>query len=112
MIARIAKQAWDDTEGFIISIELILISTICVIGLITGWTAVRDAVVSELADVAAAMGVADQSVSVSAGQSKAAGSSFVDQPDHCDEQGDQAGSAASCIVFSAAPINEGTGLRL
>jgi len=107
MFARIAKQAWNDSDGFIISIELILISTICVIGLITGWTAVRDAVVSELADVAAAMSVADQSVSTSAGSSKAAGSQFIDQPDHCDEPGDPVGAAESCIIFSNPPTNEG-----
>lgn len=108
MLARIAKRVWDDSDGFIISIELILISTICVIGLITGWTAVRDAVVSELADVAAAIGVADQSVSTSAGAANAAGSSFIDQPDHCDEPGDPVGAAESCIVFSNPPSDEGS----
>ncbi|MCC9602742.1 hypothetical protein LOC67_19505 [Stieleria sp. JC731] len=43
---------WQDERGFVISIELILIVTIMVIGLIAGLTALRDAVVSELTDVA------------------------------------------------------------
>ena len=49
------KTLWNDEAGFIVSIELILIATIAIIGLITGMTAVRDAVVSELSDVAGAV---------------------------------------------------------
>ena len=41
-----------DDQGFIVSIELVLIATISIIGLIAGLTSVRDSVVSELADVA------------------------------------------------------------
>ncbi|MEZ5328855.1 MAG: hypothetical protein R3F19_27735 [Verrucomicrobiales bacterium] len=48
-------------SGFIISLELILISSILVIGLITGLVAVRDAVVTELGDVASAIGQTNQS---------------------------------------------------
>jgi len=47
--------------GFIVSIELILIATILVIGLIVGMTALRDATVAEYEDVAEAIGALDQS---------------------------------------------------
>lgn len=49
--------------GFIISLELILISSIVVIGSITGLVAVRNAVVTELGDVASAIGETNQSYS-------------------------------------------------
>ena len=47
--------------GFIVSIELMLIATILVIGMIVGMVAVRDAMVAELHDVAEALGEMDQS---------------------------------------------------
>lgn len=46
--------------GFIVSAELALITTIVVIGLIVGLVAVRDAVVTELHDIAEALGELDQ----------------------------------------------------
>ena len=60
----IASKIWNDDAGFIISIELILISTIVVIGLITGLAAVRNAIVSELSDVAGAISSLNQSYSI------------------------------------------------
>ena len=47
--------------GFIFSVELIFLVTICVIGLLVGWVAIRDAVVFELHDVAEAVGSVNQS---------------------------------------------------
>ena len=41
---RLALSLWNDDVGFIVSIELILIATIAVIGLMAGLTAIRDAV--------------------------------------------------------------------
>ncbi len=102
-----ARRIVRDQRGFIISIELILISTICVIGLIAGWTAVRDAVVSELSDVAGAMQTVNQSVSFADGAGSSAGSFFVDTLDHCDDNIDPVGAADNCIVFSDPPSNEG-----
>ncbi|MFK7769862.1 MAG: hypothetical protein AB8B55_21820 [Mariniblastus sp.] len=46
---------WKDDSGFIITMEIILIATITVLGLIVGLTAVRDALVAELSDVAEAI---------------------------------------------------------
>lgn len=55
------KKLRNRQGGFIISAELALITTILVIGLIVGLVAVRDAVVTELHDIAEAIGELDQS---------------------------------------------------
>jgi len=109
----IAKKLWDDEAGFVISIELILISTIVVIGLIAGLTAVRDAVVSELSDVAGAINEMNQSFTfngAAGATSASAGSSYTDQTDSIDAPEDAPGTPDNCILFTAPPIDEGTGL--
>ncbi len=103
---------WNDEAGFIVSIELILIATIAVIGLITGLTAVRDGVVSELSDVAGAVQDLNQCYMINgiAGHSAATcGSSFADATDWCDDAGDVADAADNCIVFDVAPTGEDGG---
>ena len=50
------KKLWLDEGGAIISAELVLVMVIVVIGMIVGLVALRDAVVTELADVATALG--------------------------------------------------------
>ena len=108
-------QIWNDDNGFIVSIELILIATIAVLGLITGMVAVRDAVVSELSDVAGAVQDVNQSytyngVSQTPGlhsDAASAGSSWTDLTDHCDTAEDVSGAADNCIVFTDAPSDEG-----
>lgn len=52
---RTLAKLWQDQSAFIITIELILIATITVIGLIVGLTAIRDALVSEMDDIAQAI---------------------------------------------------------
>ena len=47
--------------GFVITVELLLIVVILVMGLITGWTKVRDQSVAELMDTGSAIGAIDQS---------------------------------------------------
>ena len=42
------KNLWNDEAGFIVSVELILVAVILVIGLVTGLSAVRNAVLEEL----------------------------------------------------------------
>ena len=95
-----------DDNGFIVSIELVLISTIAVIGLVTGFTAVRDAVVSELSDVAGAMQDMNQSYSsagVTSATAQSAGSSFTDRRDFGDTIEDQSGRIDNCIsIFGVA----------
>lgn len=76
--------------GFIVSMELIFIATILVIGLITGWSAVRTAVVTELADVGQAVAVSVQSYEFSGAtghHARTSGSQYVDFVDSCDVEG-------------------------
>ncbi len=107
----IASKIWKDDAGFIISIELILVSTIVVIGLITGLAAIRNAVVSELSDVAGAIANLNQSYQLNGSSSPSgstAGSGFVDNTDSIDPPGDPVGEADNCIVFTAPPTDEGS----
>lgn len=50
-----------DDQGAVLSVELMMIGTVLVIGVLVGLKSVRDAVVTELADVAQAMSNANQS---------------------------------------------------
>lgn len=75
--------------GFIVTIELLLLASILVIGLIVGMTNVRDSVLAELSDVSEAIGGLDQSYTVSAvsnaaGTAATAGSIFIDAKDTVD----------------------------
>lgn len=64
MATGIGRLAADE-RGFVVSTELVLIATVGVLGLITAFTCVRDAVNAELQDVAAAIGSLNQSYSYS-----------------------------------------------
>lgn len=91
----IMRDLFEDDAGFVVSAELVLVSTILVIGMMTGLSEVQHAVVQELNDVADAMGELNQSYSYS-GFSKrkgrfglrpsaiTRGSRFIDQQDDCD----------------------------
>ena len=73
-------------RGFIVTIELLLLATILVIGLIVGMTNVRDSVLAELSDVSEAIGNLNQGYTVAAVANLAdtaatAGSAFSDLPD-------------------------------
>ncbi|MFK7770264.1 MAG: Flp family type IVb pilin [Mariniblastus sp.] len=109
-VVTICQNLWYDNSGFVVSIELVLIATLVVIGLITGMTAVRDAVVSELSDVAGAIQDLNQSYAftgVSGHSATTAGSDFTDQTDYCDSPEDVSGAADNCIVFDTPPSDEG-----
>ena len=64
--------------GFIVTAELLLISTILVIGLVVGLTLVRNAVVAELEDTAEAIGAIDQSYFVTGTEDAFAGTAGTD----------------------------------
>ena len=57
---NVLRRFWNDECGAALSIELILISTIVVIGMIVGLATFRDAVVQELGDAAMGIGVLNQ----------------------------------------------------
>lgn len=103
------KSIWHDDAGFIISIELILIATIMVIGLIAGFTAVRDAVVCELSDVGGAIQDLNQGYTyngVTGHSGSTVGSDYLDARDHCDDNEDAVIRADNCIVFTGRPTDE------
>ena len=58
---KLWKEIWQDERGFVSSTELILLTTLAVIGLVVGLTTWRDAAVQELGDSAAAVGQLNQS---------------------------------------------------
>ncbi len=64
----LARRLWHDQRG-VLSFEWILLITVLVIGVVGGLSATRDAVISELGDVAGGIVAVDQSYSVA--------------PDHC-----------------------------
>jgi len=76
-----------DDAGFLVSAELILVSTIAILSLVVGLTELSFAINNELDDVACAFGSINQSFCY-AGQAgckgKAVGSSFADRVDECD----------------------------
>lgn len=89
----------NDEAGFIVSAELILISTIVILGLVAGLSEISFAVNNELEDVASAVGSLNQSFYV-AGQNTChkggkAGSSFSDSADECDSEWGIQGSGVS-----------------
>ena len=101
------RQLLNDEAGFIVSAELVLVATLLVIGLIVGLSEVQHAVVSELNDVADAIGELNQSYSFSGfhktdfnGRVHAVtyGSDFEDQRDDCDNN--------QCDIACDAPTNE------
>ena len=103
------KNLFNDEAGFIVSAELVLVASILVIGLIVGLSEIQHAVVTELNDVADAIGQVNQSYfftgfhkSKSFGGGVAAftrGSSFGDQADDCDSN--------QCDITCDGPRNEG-----
>jgi Flp pilus assembly pilin Flp len=100
------RQLLNDEAGFIISAELVLVATLLVIGLIVGLSEVQHAVVSELNDVADAIGELNQSYSFSgfhktdfrSVHAVTYGSDFEDQRDDCDNN--------QCQIACDAPANE------
>lgn len=76
MLHNSAKRFWDDESGFVMSSDLILVSTILVIGLLVGLTSVRDQIVQELGDLSMAVGNLNQSYSFAGHSVTFAGSTF------------------------------------
>ncbi len=104
-----SRTLWCDDRAFVVSSELVLIATIMVIGMVVGLVTVRDQVVQELADVAAAVSRTEQAFSfsgVTGHTSSIAGSAFDDVVDFCDNilgfgtSVDQPNLPACCISLT------------
>lgn len=77
----------NDENGFIVSAELVLVSTIVVIGMIVGLTELSYNVNEELEDVGSAIGGINQTYHyrmASGHKGTVVGSSFLDFVDECD----------------------------
>lgn len=88
---NILKQLQNDDAGFIVSAELILVSTIAVLGLVVGLAEVSHGVNQELEDVGSAFGGVNQSYHFSLSHGAKGclpGSCFDDSEDECDSQWD------------------------
>jgi hypothetical protein len=80
-----------DEAGFIVSAELVLISTIAVLGIVVGLSEVAVNLNNELEDVGSAFGALNQSFcvnGVSGHQGNAQGTCFQDSQDFCDHPND------------------------
>ncbi|MBS0210496.1 MAG: hypothetical protein JSS27_16250 [Planctomycetes bacterium] len=81
------RRLWREQFGFLAASELVLAGSMVVVGGVVGWTALRDTVVEEMADISTAIGNLDQSYAYSGvvGHSSfTAGSSFIDRADSVD----------------------------
>ncbi|MCA9081463.1 MAG: branched-chain amino acid aminotransferase [Planctomycetaceae bacterium] len=86
-----ATSLYNDEAGFIVSAELVLVSTILVIGMVVGLAEISNGINEELEDVASAIGSVNQTFrfsGLSGHKGFIVGSSFNDQADYCDGQFD------------------------
>lgn len=91
MNAALLRRLYNDEAGFIVSAELVLISTILVIGMIVGLSEVSHGIVQELEDCGSAIGSLNQSfhfAGASGHKGCMNGSCFKDHSDFCDGQND------------------------
>ena len=89
---------WKDEAGFILSAELVLISTIGVLSMVVGLSEVANAINQELEDVASAFGAVNQSYryqGLTGHGGSIDGSTFHDTIDLCDGAYDIVGTAPS-----------------
>lgn len=104
------KKLYLDDSGFIISVELTLIATVAVLGLMAGMSAMRDAVLSELSDVAGAVQDFNQSYTlfgVRGHSGSTAGMDYIDRTDFCDSPDDASTVLMdNCITILAANNRE------
>ena len=90
-MTRIASALLHDEAGFIVSAELVLISTITVIGMVVGLSEVAIGVNNELEDVGSAFGALNQSYHFAGAcghKGSMTGTCFTDEKDFCDAQND------------------------
>jgi hypothetical protein len=102
------RKFWNEETGAIVSAEIMLVATILVIGVVVGLKSVRDSVVTELADVAQAIGNVNQSYSYSATAGHhafTAGAAFTDNFDFCDTNNLLDSGNSKCVVICTSTQN-------
>jgi len=88
-------KLWNDDAGFVVSAELILISTIAVLSMVVGLSEVAYGVVQELEDTGSAFGAVNQSyryTGLTGHAGSSSGTCFTDLVDFCDAAGDVIGT--------------------
>jgi hypothetical protein len=98
------KKLWMDEGGAVLSAELILVMTLLLAATAVGISTLRNALVTELADVAAAIGSLNQSYTVggiTGHHSGASAQAYSDAQDACDNQVAcaQAGTNSQCVAI-------------
>jgi len=94
-------------SGFVVTAELLLVTTILAIGLITGLSKLRDQTIAELSDSAAAIGSINQSYTIqgtnwntsATNVATVSGFAFNDNPDN----GTEVGGDGKVVVYYGAP---------
>lgn len=97
-------RLWQDEAGFIVSADLVLVSSILVLGLLVGLASLRDQIVQELGDVGAAFAYFNQTYewdAITGHTASVAGSVMVDVTDFCDEPPDEIFPESLCIIVTA-----------
>ena len=122
-LRRLALQFVRDERAAMASMEMILIGTIVIIGMIVGLSTWRDAVVQELGDSAAAVSELSQGYNYIGNTidrtfrtddggfvrvfAQVEGSEYVDRRDFCQAVNtDPTNQPAMCITITAGPSNE------
>jgi len=98
---KLLKRLWNDEVGAVVSIELVLVGSVLLLGLIVGLAALRDSVNNELADLGSAVDEINQAFQINAvtGHSASvAASAHVDANDFCDDDDDTDAVAQGCIA--------------
>lgn len=117
-MSTIWRALYSDERGFVLTAELIIISTVLVLGLITAFACVQASVVAELKDVGGAIGSLNQSYAYGGMKgcqswcglrSRTYGSSFLDAADSSEELRADFGvyveSYSQAVVTAPAVVN-------
>jgi hypothetical protein len=103
-----ARKGRTGQSGFVVTAELLLITTVLGLGLLTGMTKLRDQTLAELSDTGSAIGAINQSYTMDGTEwvtggtvAEVAGFAFTDA---ADLTGALVGGDGSPIVYSAAPV--------
>lgn len=90
-MTNLFKQLYNDEAGFIVSAELVLVTTICVLAMVVGLSEVSHNVTQELEDVGSAFSSVDQSFQFELPHGHrgcATKSCFWDEAEYCEGQYD------------------------
>jgi hypothetical protein len=104
----ILKTLWKDDSGVILTMEIILIATVILLGVLAGLATLRDGIITEMADIGGSLSNLDQSYVLHGAvshSSATAGTVFNDLNDFGDDPNDPIVVNQRCLVVCAgAPV--------